>query len=147
MRTNLLFAFLFIYHIGASQPIKGPVAAVQIDWTKATEWKLYTLQGHGAYNYSIDTLKSVENIPLDIDSVKFYLQDAQVLHPDGPIAWMGGNVVTCKLEGKMRKIDISNYGGFLYDEQSKAFYQIPLDKKEAWLSYIQNSYILLVRQR
>ena len=40
------------------------------------------------------------------------------MHPNGPVAWMGGYIATCDLDGVVRKVDISKYGGFFFDEKT-----------------------------
>ena len=112
----------------------------EVPWNKTSDWKLYQIQGHGVFNYSIDTLKSFKSLPLDADSIKSYLNTAQIMKHDGSVAWMGGYVATCKLDGATRKIEISNYGGFFYDESTKAFYQVQKEKAGAWWAYFHHSY-------
>jgi hypothetical protein len=116
------------------------VAPAQVAWNKTSDWQLYQIQGHGVFNYSIDTLKSFRSTPLNADSMKSYLNNAQIMKHDGSVAWMGGYVSTCKLEGVTRKIEISNYGGFLYDESTKTFYQVQEEKAGAWSVYLHHSY-------
>jgi hypothetical protein len=50
------------------------------------------------------------------------------------------NYSTCKLEGVTRKMEISNRGGFLYDESTGTFYQVQDEKASAWTDYLHNSY-------
>jgi hypothetical protein len=59
---------------------------------------------------------------------------------------MGGYIATCKLDGSLRKVELSNYGGFFYDEKTKVYYQIPAAKSEDWLSYIQQNYLTLTKK-
>jgi hypothetical protein len=116
------------------------LAAAEVPWNRASDWQLYQIQGHGVFNYSIDTLKSFRSIPLDADSMKSYLTNAQIMKHDGSVAWMGGYVASYKLEGVIRKIEISNYGGFLYDESTKTFYQVKEGKVATWSAYLHHSY-------
>ena len=75
-----------------------------------------------------------------------FMGSAQALHPEAPMPWMGGYIATCKLDGTIRKVELSNYGGFFYDEKTRVYYQIPAIKSEDWLSYIQQNYLNLTRR-
>lgn len=75
-----------------------------------------------------------------------FLASVQTLHPQGPVSWMGGYIATCKLDGTIRKEELSNYGGFFFDEKTRAYYQIPAVKSEEWLSFIQQNYLNLTRR-
>jgi hypothetical protein len=52
--------------------------------------------------------------------------------------WMGAYTATCILDNKKRKVDISVYAGFFYDELEKKYYQIPSDIQQDWLNYLSD---------
>jgi hypothetical protein len=81
------------------------------------------------------------------DSMTYFVKSAAVLNTKMPLAWMGGYVATCKINGTFRKIEISRYGGYFYDEKSGTYYQLPVDKIDAWLSFFQDSYLALVTKQ
>lgn len=119
----------------------------QIEWKKTSNWRLYSIGGNNLFRYSLDTLNKLNNCPLNIDSIQYYLKYVEVIHPNGLLAWMGGYVVTYQFEHQIRKIDISNYGGFFYEEQTKSYYQLPKDKVLPWLSYFGDQFYDLVTQK
>lgn len=49
---------------------------------------------------------------------------------------MGAYVTSCIVDHKMRKIDISSYGGFFYDETDKKYYGIQQQMQKEWLDYL-----------
>jgi hypothetical protein len=126
--------------------LSATVASCQLHWDKANDWTLYRYQGHRLFKIPLDSLNRYGSIVLNQDSMAVFLASVQTLRPKGPVAWMGGYIATCKLNGAVRKVELSNYGGFFYDEKTKAYYQIPAVKSEDWLSYIQECYLNLTRK-
>lgn len=49
-------------------------------------------------------------------------------------------------DGSPRKIAVSDYGGYFFDEQARSYYQLPKDKIDAWNSYIQHWYMTLIKR-
>jgi hypothetical protein len=121
-------------------------ASCQLHWEKTTNWTLYRYQGHGLFKIPLDSLNKYDNFPMNQDSMAAFLDSVKTLHPEGPVAWMGGYIAPCKLDGVIRKVDLSTYGGFFYDEITKTFYELPLEKRQGWLSYIQQCYLSLTRK-
>jgi len=119
----------------------------QVNWNKTSNWTLYRYQGHGLFSISIDSLHSFQNIPLSQDSIQFFLSQVAIKHPRANTQWMGGYIVTCQIEGSLRKVVISNYGGFFYDQLTKSYYQIPTEKIDDWLSFIQNAYLNMIGKK
>lgn len=60
---------------------------------------------------------------------------------------MGGYIGTCKIDGVRRKLELSNYGGFFYDENTNAFYRVSKDNIDSWVDFLQNSYLTLLKRR
>ena len=133
--------------IGACLLLSDTVASCQLHWEKSKEWTLYRYQGHRLFKIPLDSLQSFDSSPLDKDSMAIFLDTFKSLHPEAPIAWMGGYIATCKLDGVIRKIEISNYGGFFFDEKTKSYFELPLDKRERWQDYLQQTYLDLTRRR
>jgi hypothetical protein len=122
------------------------LTSCQIQWKRTSNWNLYRYQGHGLFKYPIDSLKYLDKLSMNQDSIQSYMASAQVLHPEGPVAWMGGYIATCTMDGELRKIELSNYGGFFYDEKTKTYYQVQSDLTELWVSYLQDCYLILTHK-
>lgn len=119
----------------------------QITSIKTTNhWKLYDINAGNLFQYSIDTVKTFPCYELDDDSIHEYLAELSELSSDDPPRWMGAHIATYDMDGRMRKVEISLYGGFFYDEASKKHYQIPDNKIDDWLSYIRRSFMAIHKE-
>jgi len=118
----------------------------QVQWNQSSDWTIYQSQARDLFKVPIDSLNSLNTLQLNKDTVESYLSSFELIHPKAPVAWMGGYIATCKVEGIRRKIELSNYGGFFYDEKTNAFYRVSKDKIDAWVSYLQNSYLILLKR-
>lgn len=108
-----------------------------INWETAKDWRLYDIRNFSVFNYSLDTLRNFRSIPLDQDTMNIFLSDVAEWPKSETSLWMGLYVATCELpEKETRKIEISVYGGFFYDELTKTYYQLPLAVRNDWLDYI-----------
>jgi hypothetical protein len=132
--------------IGSFLILSTTIASCQIRWDKATDWTIYRYQGHRLFKISLDSLTGYDSKSLNQDSVADYLDSVQIMASEGQITWMGGYIATCKLDGNIRKVELSNYGGFFFDEKTRKFYQISPDKSEAWTFYLQQCYLDLTRK-
>ncbi|MEO9209534.1 MAG: hypothetical protein ABI208_00470 [Ginsengibacter sp.] len=111
-----------------------------INWKDAKNWKLYSVRDDSAFGYSIDTLKNFESIDLDYDVMQSFLSNVIEWPREKTSLWMGLYVVTCELPTKeIRKIEISVYGGFFYDEKTKTYFQLPEPIKNDWLDYFSSN--------
>lgn len=112
-----------------------------VDWKSANHWQLYSIHIHGALNYSVDSLKRFKNVDLRSDSMQSFLRNVEPLSDENTPLWMGYYVTTCQFQdGTVRKVIISSYGGFFYDERSKKYYVLPIDIRTQWLNYISEKY-------
>jgi hypothetical protein len=127
--------------------LSATVASCQLQWGKATNWTLYRYQGHRLFKIPLDSLRQYDSLALNQDSMAVFLNSAQTLHPEASVAWMGGYIATCKLNGIDRKVELSNYGGFFYDEKTRTYYKITEGKSEDWLFYLQQCYLNLTRKQ
>lgn len=113
--------------------------AQKVNWEEASNWKLYKIDEHIAFDYSIDSVRKLENIPLDRDSMIQFMAKADVWPKDKNAVWMGVYVATCDFPDKQtRKVEISVYGGFFYDDIERRYYEVTADKRNEWLEYFQN---------
>jgi hypothetical protein len=126
--------------------LSATVASCQLHWEKATDWVIYRYQGHQLFKIPLDSLNHFDTLELNHDSMTAFLTSVQVLHPETPIAWMGGYIATCKLNGSVRKVELSNYGGFFYDEKTKTYYKIASERSEDWVSFLEQCYLNLTRR-
>jgi hypothetical protein len=121
-------------------------ASCQVHWDQSSNWTLYQCEGYRVFSIPVDSLKFYGSSPVNQDSMAHFVKSATVLNTKAPLAWMGGYVATCKLNGALRKVEISSYGGYFFDEKSSAYYQLPISEIDAWLSFIQSSYLTLVKK-
>jgi hypothetical protein len=132
---SVLIVFIFLSTLSAS---------CQPRWEQSSHWTLYQYEGNRLFDFSIDSLKFIKSSKLNEDSMAYFVKSATLLNKKG-LAWMGGYIVTCKINGSLRKVEISNYGGFFYDQSSNTFYQIPEAKIDDWLAFLQNSYKAMIK--
>jgi hypothetical protein len=126
--------------------VSSIISSCQVQWAKSSDWTLYAFEGNDPFKASRDSLNNLDTLILSQDSMDIYLVSAEISHPKAALIWMGGYIATCKLNGEIRKVEISNYGGFFYDEESKAYYHVASDKIESWNSYLQQSFLNLARK-
>ena len=119
----------------------------QVQWDHSSDWIVYQTRARDIFKVPIDSLNSLDSLQLNKDTVESYLSSLELIHPKAPVAWMGGYIATCKIDGIRRKIELSNYGGFLYDEKTNTFYRVSKEKIDSWVDYLQNSYLTLVKSK
>jgi hypothetical protein len=130
MKVILLLFLIFYSSFTHSQ---------SIDWKNSKNWKLYNLYRNDAFKYPIDSLTNYKYVNLD-DEVILTLLEGVKLFPDNlkNVYWMGLYVATYEIGDVTRKVEISMYGGFFYDDFTKKYFQIETDKKQRWLNYFSN---------
>jgi hypothetical protein len=69
-----------------------------------------------------------------------FVNSAKVFESKTPLIWMGGYLATCRLGGAIRKVELSVYGGYFYDEKTGEYYKLSAEKTDAWISFLQDSY-------
>jgi hypothetical protein len=106
-------------------------------WEHATDWTVYNVQNKNIWALPIDSLELFNHKELNSDSMQIFLAKTTAISPKSPV-WMGAYVTTCILDHKKRKIEISTYGGFFYDDSAKQYYQLPLNVQKDWLNYLAN---------
>lgn len=110
----------------------------QIRWENAKDWKIYKMPSHIGLRVSLDSLSIYKNQLLDIDRMRTFLKTLQKIKNINPV-WTGLYVASCELDNTKRKILFSRYGGFLFDESSKSYYQIPENLRQNWLNFLNES--------
>jgi hypothetical protein len=126
---NILLAFAILAFTRSQRPI---------NWQQTSHWRLYKIKDAIQFSISADSLYLFKNYQLGLDSMTNFLHGVIPLPADEGPAWMGGAVATCLYDGKIRKILISSYGGFFYDQASGTFFQLPAQVTDGWLSYINS---------
>ena len=110
-----------------------------VDWQKASHWKLYQMRGKNGLRYSVDTLSNFKYINLNEDTIHYLLKDVQLWPLQEYSLWMGQFEVSCEDNtGITRKLEISKYGGFFFDDTSKRYYQVKEESRNNWNNYFQN---------
>jgi len=90
----------------------------EINWKETKNWRLYDIQDKRAFNYPIDSLSNFKSTPLNSDNMLPFLSNVSLIPIERTPLWMGFYVTTCQTkEDKIKKIEISIYGGFFYDEE------------------------------
>ena len=105
---------------------------------KATAWTLYDIKGKKTWQVPLDSLGLYPHRALNNDSMQFFLARTSAIPLDKAPVWMGAYAATCVLDNRKRKIDISVYAGFFYDELQKTYYQVPSDIQQEWLTYLSD---------
>jgi len=126
---NILLAFAVLTFCHSQSPI---------NWQQTSHWRLYKIKGSVQFSISADSLFLFKNYQLRSDSMSYFLHSTDPFPADARPTWMGGVVATCLYDGKIRKILISSYGGFFYDQTSGTFFQLPAQMKDDWLQYINS---------
>jgi hypothetical protein len=114
------------------------------EWQKATNWTLYNTGGDKYYKVNADSLSRYPHRLLNADSMREFLTHVVLMPPDNPPISMGAFVASCIIDGKQRKIDISRYGGFFYDETGEKYYELPKALQKDWLTYFRSCASALV---
>ena len=126
MKTILVLLLIFV----------ALTSTAQMDWKKTSNWKIYKIPESIIFIVRIDSLNRLRSRPIRQDSLTNYLEMSTILADSINPVWMGGWVATYEYKGQVHKIQISAYGSFSYDQSSGKYYQIPVDLREEWMSYI-----------
>jgi hypothetical protein len=129
--------FFIIIAVWLSQAAQGQ----DTTFRAAKNWRLYDISAGNVFKYSTDTLRNFHYYTLDNDSMRRYMASLSVLLPESLPHWMGARVATYEMDGVVRKIEISVYGGFFYDETSKRHFQLPEELIDPWQSYVQHRFM------
>jgi hypothetical protein len=110
----------------------------QINWKETSDWKIYNPGRLNIFTLPIDSLAFLRSRSLQGDSVRQLLDSVKSLPRAIRPAWMGGFLITYVFHGEVRKLEISSYGGFFYDQGSKTYFQLPAEKKDRWFTYLNH---------
>jgi len=111
-------------------------SAQEIDWNKTTHWTLYDLKEKKPFGIPIDSLRQLAAMPLPDDTMHFFLQFATAWPKEKSSIWMGEFLASYNAKECTRKIIISTYGGFFYDERDKRYYQLSEPVRKKWMDWL-----------
>jgi hypothetical protein len=115
------------------------IARGQVIWKETKDWKIYNINSRSMTKIGIDSLTKLKYYQLNLDTVQAFLSSASEIPKDStPLAWMGGVLATCSYHGKLRKVQISSYGGWFFDQETKSYFEVPKDQATEWYSYVSN---------
>jgi hypothetical protein len=115
------------------------IFAQQINWTLSNHWKIYSIRSGNALGFSVDSLTGFKSTNLEDSKMRYFLSQAISWPRDKYAVWMGLYVATYNIGDSItRKIDISTYGGFFYDEGTKSYYEVPVSIKNEWITYLHD---------
>lgn len=133
-------AFIIISLIGFANGIYQ-----EFDWAKTANWKIYDPQGHKTLGLSVDTIARFHSKLMGDKMVLDFLMASKELPNTYSTTWMGNFVCTYELNGFLRKVDISMYGGFFYDEYLKKYFEIPMDLRGSWYDMLNKQSRMLLQ--
>jgi hypothetical protein len=111
----------------------------QVVWNETKDWKIYNVSSRAMNKIGLDSLSKLRNYRLNPDTVHTFLNSANAIPKDStPLAWMGGVLATCSYRGKLRKIQISSYGGWFFDQETKSYFEVSQDQATEWYSYVSD---------
>jgi hypothetical protein len=130
MKQTIILTISLFFWISCSQ-------AQQVNWKQTRHWKIYALNKAAALSYPADTLNQFKHIELDDSTMSTFLSEASLLPKKKYAAWMGFYMTTYETPGHdLRKVILSNYGGFFFDSFSKRYYELPESLRDKWYAFI-----------
>jgi hypothetical protein len=147
----ILISFIVVFAFTRANAVHSVVrndTLTVVAWNSTKNWKIYKLQNFNrVFGVSIDSLKYLENKPLNDDSMHMFLSDTKELPSMSPM-WMGCYLTSYESsDGKVKKAIISHYAGFLYCQQENTYFQINSDAQQDWLTYLSSSYLNIRENR
>jgi len=128
-----------IYLIGLVL-LSGTTSAQQKNWKEANNWKLYNIHTNKAFGYTPDTLSNFRSVSLGDSLVQGYLIYSSAWPKEKDASWMGVFIASYEDSNKICKVDISVYGGFLFDESIKQYFELPLYMRNDWMEFLNNAF-------
>ena len=107
----------------AAQFYLSRAIAQEVNWQKATNWTIYNVQNKNIWNLPVDSLAKYSHTELNNDTMRLFMRNSTALSPKANPIWMGLYSATCEIDHQKRKIEISTYGGFFYDDYGKRYYR------------------------
>jgi hypothetical protein len=113
-------------------------------WDSTKNWRIYNLENlKRVVQVTADSLKLINNTPLNNDSMHSFLSSCRKLAVESPV-WMGCYLVSYEdPNGQVRKVIVSHYAGFFYSEAQDSYFEIDSSMQQDWLNFLSNNYIKL----
>jgi hypothetical protein len=111
-----------------------------LKWSTTKNWRLYEIKNKQDYKLSVDSLSKFRTLLVNLDTIQNFVNLAEAWPKDKYSMWMGRYLCTYEIEEETRKVDISVYEGFFFDENSKTYYQIPEAFVDEWLKFWNDTY-------
>ena len=133
MKLNFLLILVFIF--------KMQICIGQdVNWKNAQNWKLYNIHDRAGFRYSVDTLQNFKSIELNIKLMSAIMNNIVEWPKEKYSMWMGLYIATCEMgDKKLRKVIISSYGGFFFDELTKRYFEISPELNNQWYELLNES--------
>jgi hypothetical protein len=129
---KFIFPLLFLF-------LKADLHAQQINWRQTFNWKIYDNHNIRGFTVPADKILDLKSLDLNQDSLRVYLDALLLFKPAENPVWMGGFILSFQTAGGAVKIIYaSNYGGYLFIPEEKAYYLIPEDKMTDWTAYLSS---------
>jgi hypothetical protein len=130
---QLVFLIVFIqFTLGCS--------AQKDYWKHSRNWKIYALNNNEAYFYRVDTLANFPSAAMNDTTVISFLSRSTIWPKGKGGTWMGVYIASYETADKeVRKIVLSNYGGFLFDSWSRRYYELPKELRKEWNDFIMEN--------
>jgi hypothetical protein len=135
MKAVLLCCMIVIVTVGTfGQPIH---------WGSTTNWKLYEVNSDGGRRFNPISNDTSRFVLLPADSVAYFITGAVLLPPERSqgIYWMGDFYASCEAETRRKLLRLSRYGGFFVDVETNSYFEIPMEKRSRWHSFLVNEYM------
>ena len=135
--TLRFFATLMSLHFMAL------AALGQVDWSNTSDWRLYKANSDNGGQFNAQSSDTGYFIGLRPDSVQYFLTGFKIIPADRSdgIMWQGDFYASCKMDGHIRFLRISRYGGFFLDLKSNLYYEIPMEKRAEWHLFLTKSFM------
>ena len=119
-------------------------ANLPIIWDQTKEWKLYYTQSKEAFALPLDSLRGIKSIDFEQDSISLFLRGVTEIPTERAPVWMGYFVCSCKLpDGKLLKIEVSQYGRFFFEEGERRYFQLNRSVQDSWQNYLNAKWMQL----
>jgi hypothetical protein len=116
-----------------------------IKWASTKNWRLYEIKDKQYYALPVDSLTRFKTLAISSDTIHDFLKLAEQWPKEKYSMWMGRYLCSYELDGIARKIYISVYGGFFFDEVSTTYYQVPEALEDEWQKYWIDTYLRFIK--
>jgi len=122
-------------------------AAGGLQWGSCIHWKIYKETSfQRVFTLAVDTLSKMKYRNLNDDSIHFFLKRTDKIEGVNPV-WMGCYLGSCEdKNGNVHKVIFGQYGGILYLQESKSYYEVRADERTNWHAYLSSVHMTLNKE-